>query len=128
MSEEYHFLLIGVSPDDLWRQVIEEALTSLGGLQIIGEEDVFKLIQWQDYDLIVIDAVKVEDAFLLTSSIRSQHPDAKVVIATASPTWMRAREAFRVGAIDYTRKSMNIEETRSMLRATLVKAPPSRRR
>lgn len=129
MSEECRrFLLIGDSRDDPWRQVLEEASAPLGVLQIAREVDAFRLIRQQDFDVIVIDAAKVEDVFLLVSLIRAQRPNARIMVATASPTWKRARGAFRAGAIDYIRKSMNKEEVLSALRATMSKAPPTWRR
>lgn len=122
------FLLIGGSCDDPWRKVIEGAVASLGTLQIAREVDALNLTRQQDYDVIVIDAAKVADVFLLVSCIRTQKPDARIVVATASPTWRRAREAFRAGASDYIRKSMNKEEVLSALGATVGKAPPAGRR
>jgi DNA-binding response OmpR family regulator len=121
-------LLIGGSCDDPWRQVIEGAVASLGTLQIAREVDALSLTRQQDYDLIVIDAATVADVFLLIPCIRAQKPDARIVVATASPTWMRARKAFRAGATDYIRKSLNKEEVLSALRATVNKAPPIWRR
>jgi hypothetical protein len=109
MSEKCRqFLLIGGSRDDPWRQVIEEASASLGTLQIAGEFDALRLTRQQDYDVIVIDAARVADVPLLVSRIRTQKPNARIVVATASPTW----------------KSMNMEEVLSALRATVNKAPP----
>lgn len=127
MPENYGFLLIGTATDDPWRPVIEEALTSLGSLQIVREVDALRFTRQQSYDVIMIDATKVEDVFLLTSVIRLQRPEAKIVIVTASPDWKLARKAFRVGATDYIRKSMNKEEILSILRATISKIPPLQR-
>ena len=123
-AEKNHFLLIGISLGDPWRQVMEEALASLGTLQIVREVDALRLARQQDYDLIVIDATNVEDIFLLALSIRLQRPNAKIVIATASPDWKLAREAFRTGATDYIQKSMNKEEILSTLRTAMDKIPP----
>jgi len=122
------FLFIGGSCDDPWGQVIEDASASLGTLQIAGEFDALSLTRQQDYDAIVIDAARVADVPLLVSCIRTQKPDARIVVATASPTWRRAREAFRAGATDYIRKSMNKEEVLFALQATVNKAPPMWRR
>jgi DNA-binding NtrC family response regulator len=129
MSEKCRqFLLIGDSCNDPWRQVIEGSVASLGTLQIAVEFDALSLTRQQDYDVIVIDAARVTDVPLLVSCIRTQKPGARIVVATASPTWRRAREAFRAGATDYIRKSLNKEEVLSALRATVNKAPPIWRR
>jgi DNA-binding NarL/FixJ family response regulator len=129
MSQKcWRFLLIADSPDDPWRQVIEEASASLGTLHIASELDALSLTWQEDYDVMIIDAAKVADLFLLVSCIRTQKPDARIVVATASPTWRRAREAFRAGATDYIRKSMNKEVVLFALEATVNKAPPIWRR
>jgi DNA-binding response OmpR family regulator len=128
MAKERRFLLIGGSHDDPWRQVVEEASASLGTLQIVREVDALSLTRQQSYDVVVIDAAKVEDVFCLVSCIRAQRADARILVATASPTWKRAREAFRAGATDYIRKSLNKKKILSELRATMGKAPPLRRR
>ncbi|MFN8457503.1 MAG: response regulator [Anaerolineae bacterium] len=125
MSKQYHFLLIGASPNDPWLPIIEEALTSFGILQIISEADVYRLAQQQNYDLIIIDATKVADVFLLVSKIKEQKPNGKVVVATASPTWEKAREAFRTGATDYISRSMNKEIILSALRPIVEKSQTS---
>lgn len=127
-QRRWRFLLIADSPDDPWRQVIEEASASLGTLHIASELDALSLTWQGDYDIIIIDAGKVADVFLLVSRIRAQKPGARIVVATASPTWMRAREAFRAGATDYIRKSMNKEVVLFALEATVNKAPPIWRR
>jgi DNA-binding NarL/FixJ family response regulator len=128
MPKEYRFLLIGDSRDDLWRQIVKDVSASLGTLQIATEVDALSLTRQQEYDVIIIDAAKAENVFLLISSIRAQKPDARIVVATASPTWKRAREAFRAGATDYIRKSMNKEEVLFALQATVNKALPLWRR
>lgn len=124
MPEKYRFLLVGDTDDDPWRQIIEEASRDLGSLDTVNEMETDCLIKQLDYDLIIIDAARVRNAFSLVSSIRDQRPGSRIVVATASPTWRRAREAFRVGATDYFRKSMNSKQIKSVLYTTLSKTPP----
>lgn len=128
MYEKCRFLLIGKLDNDPWQQIIRDASNSLGVLHIEREVDAFRRIQQHDYDVILIDAPKVEDTSLLTSSIRMQKPDARIVVATTSPTWEQAREAFRAGATNYIRRSMNKEEMLCELRTTMGKKPPPWRR
>jgi CheY-like chemotaxis protein len=116
-------LLISDSQSDPWYQIFQEAVTALGTLKMARGEEALRLIRQQYYDLVVIDAARVADAFQLTSSIRKEEPDAKIIIFTASPTWRRAREAFRAGATDYIRKSMNKEDLLSALQVIMGKAP-----
>jgi DNA-binding NarL/FixJ family response regulator len=124
MRTEYCFLLIGASTDDPWREVIEATVRPLGSLCLAVEDEALRLIRQQPYDVVIIDAAKVEDMYQLIALIRTGRPEAKIVVATMSPTWKRAREAFRVGATDYVRKSMNEAENRSLLEASLGKTPP----
>lgn len=112
------FLLIGGSCNAPWQQMVEEVAASLGAVQTVREVDALNLIRQQDYDHILIDAVKVKDVCLLISSIRAQMSDATIVVVTASPTWRRAREAIRAGASDYVRRSMNREQILSVLQAS----------
>jgi DNA-binding NarL/FixJ family response regulator len=128
LKERLWFLLIGTSDDDPWRHAVQNATASLGTLESASEADAFRLIWDQEYDVIIIDAAKVEDVFRLVSSLRTQKPDARIVVATVSPTWTRAREAFRAGATDYIRKSMNGQEILVALRAAMNKTPPPWRR
>ena len=128
MPEKYHFLLVSNSPSDPWVRILQEVVTSLGSLQIASKQETIKLVSQRDYDLLVVDAAKVEDVFCLVSSIREQQPDARILVVTTSPTWRRAREAFRAGATDYIRKSMNKTELLCILQATMDKIPPMTRR
>jgi DNA-binding NarL/FixJ family response regulator len=125
MRTEYRFLLIGASADDPWQQVIEATARPFGSLCTAVEDEALRLIRQHPYDVVIIDAAKVEDMYQLIAMIRTGQPEAKIVVATMSPTWKRAREAFRVGATDYVRKSMNEAENRLLLEASLGKTPPA---
>ncbi len=89
------------------------------------QDEAMPAVIQSDYDVIIIDAGEVRDAALLASRLRARWPEARVVIATASPTWRRAREALRAGATDYIRKSLDEEELRSKIQAVLDAPPPS---
>jgi DNA-binding response OmpR family regulator len=124
MSEQTHFLLINGSSDHYWHEVLERTLTTLGTLQISSGEDTLRLEQLGHYDLIIVDATAVENAPLLVARIRSQWSRARIIVATASPTWTRAREAFQSGATDYIRKSIDREELLAVIRMALDKILP----
>jgi DNA-binding NtrC family response regulator len=126
MFEKLPFLLISGSFDPYWGQILAQALESLGTLQVSTEPDAAMLLRSITYDLIIIDASGVEQAPRLIERIRAEQPDARVVIMTASPTWTRAREAFLAGAIDYTRKSLDLDEIRSVIQSALNKPLPHR--
>ena len=118
------FLLINGTRERYWHQVLEDALAPLGTLQIGEEEKAVELVLQQDYDIVIVDATVVRDVPLRVSRIRAQRPDARIVVATTSPTWTRARAAFRAGATDYIRKSLNKDELLSAFRVALAKTLP----
>jgi CheY-like chemotaxis protein len=124
MFRKANFLLINGIRERRWRRVLEEALAPLGTLQVGKEEDAVEVVLQQSYDVIIVDATVVKDVPLLVSRIRTQQPDARIVVATASPAWQRAREVFYAGATDYIRKSLNEEEILSAFQAALAKMPP----
>lgn len=124
MANGARFLLISGLHDHFWHEVLAEALAPLGTVQIGTESDAPALIQRADYDLLIIDATAVESVPLLIARLHAQRQNLRIIVATASPTWKRAREAFQAGAIDYIRKSVNREDIRCAVRAALDKILP----
>ncbi len=122
---KYKFLLIGEKAESQWPLVLERALSSLGKLQIVSEQEVLQTVVQSHYDAIIIDAGVVSDAAGLVSLLREQRPEARIVVATASPTWQRAREILQAGAADYIHKSLDEKQLQSEIRAVL-EPPPSR--
>jgi DNA-binding NarL/FixJ family response regulator len=119
LMASYTFLLVGKSTEAGWASVLKQALSPLGSLQVISEEDQSLIDGPRDYDVIIVDAGATREVAPLLSRLRNQYPEARLVVATASPTWRRAREAFRAGAADYIRKSMDERRLRSRIEAVL---------
>jgi DNA-binding NtrC family response regulator len=119
LMASYAFLLVGKPMDSGWTAVLERALAPLGHLHVVSEETALSVSQPRQYDLIIIDAGATREVALLLSRLRERDPEACLVVATASPTWRRAREAFRAGAADYIRKSMDERKLRSKIKAVL---------
>jgi DNA-binding response OmpR family regulator len=115
----YTFLLVGQTTETQWSSVLKEALSPLGSLQVVSEEGAVPAVIRTHYDLVIVDAGAVRDAVLLVSRLRVQQPETRIVIATASPTWQRAREALQAGAADYVRKSLDEKGLRSKVQAVL---------
>lgn len=124
MSRDNHFLLVSNSQTDSWQQKIKEVVVLRGSLRTTLEEGTLALIEQQDFDLIIIDSTNIKDASQLVSKIKGLKPDARIIVATASPTWRRAADAFRLGAIDYIRKSSGKREILSVLKKA-IQNPPS---
>lgn len=120
----YLFLLIGDPPPARWTAALQAALQPLGELHIVSESDAVQAICDRTYDVVIIDAGQVSEPFELTGRLRQFNPETQVIIATASPTWQRARQALRAGAVDYIRKSLDEKDLRGDIQAVL-KIPPA---
>ncbi len=120
-----NFFLL-TSPEKVaWAQVLRQALASLGTLEIVWEEEAEEHIcQQEGKAVIIIDAGAVRDAPALVAHLRQKCPTNPIIVATASPTWRRAREVFLAGATDYIRKSWNVEEIRDKLKEILDTSLP----
>lgn len=121
----HKFLLIGNKTEAQWSGVLQRALSSLGELRIVPEGEAVQAVMQRYHDAIIIDMGAVHDAAQLVSRLRSQRPEVRLVVATASPTWQLAREVLQAGASDYIRKSRDENELRSKIQAVLETPPPS---
>jgi DNA-binding NtrC family response regulator len=124
MAGKKRFLLVDGEGDRLWREALGQALKSWGELDVCGEDEAIESILHRQYHLVIVDASEVQNVPLLVSRIRAHRPDTSVMVATTSPTWRRAREAFRSGASDYFRKSLDQETLTKRVEMALEKAPP----
>jgi DNA-binding response OmpR family regulator len=118
------FLLIGDITESQWPLVLQQALSPLGELHIAREQEAEQAMAQEAYDAIIVDAGAIHHALLLVSRLRAQHPQVRIIVATASPTWRRARQVLQAGAVDYIRKSLNKQELRSLIEAVLELPPP----
>jgi DNA-binding response OmpR family regulator len=125
MLVKYTFLLIGKRTEGQWPLVLQQALSSLGELRDVSEEEAVQTVVQNHYDVVIIDAGAVRDVALLVSRLQAQRRQVRIIVATASPTWQRAREILRAGAADYIRKSLDKKELRSKIQAVLEAPPPS---
>lgn len=124
VPEGYSFLLISEKAGTRWALILQHALSPLGQLRLVPEEEAAQAVSEGWYDAIIIDGGAVRDMVKLVFRLRVQQPQARIVVATASPTWKRSREVLRAGAVDYIRKSLDEQELRSKIQAVL-EAPPS---
>lgn len=123
MSTRTCFLLVSGSPNHFAKK-LRDILTPLGYLDVDVENSAVKRILECDYTLIIIDSTTSSSVPLLVSRIRSQRSDSRIIVATASPTWTRAREVFRSGAIDYIKKSLDKSELQLIIQNAIQKTPP----
>lgn len=119
------FLLIGVYDwNNQWCTLLRDVLAPLGSLEVIQEESALGCPQGC-YDIIIIDAAGVREVPSMIACLRVEHPQAYVVVVTASPTWEQAREAFQAGAADYIRKSLHRGELLAVVREILSRPLPA---
>ena len=120
------FLLVSQPGDSAWPQVLSQALAPLGTLEVVSKVEAAEWIaQHQCRTIVIIDATAVgEDVPTLVSHLRHRCPESRIVVATASPTWRHARDAFRTGAVDYIRKSWDGEELLTAIREILGESLP----
>lgn len=124
MNKKQRFLLINGSCDLYWAEVLRQALTPLGLLDITTEAQLFSQVDLSTYDLILLDSSAITDVPSLVTTIRSRYTDARLIVVTASPTWRRARAAFKAGAMDYVRKWLDQEQIRAAVQNALQKLLP----
>lgn len=98
-------LLITEQPEDLWCRLVVRVLAPshyverVGGLQALGLPDL------QEFSLAILDSTSLKNVTALIVGLSQDQNRPPIVVATASPNWRQARDAFAAGAIDYCRKS-----------------------
>ncbi len=124
MSHPHRILLINGSSDNHWHTLVERIADAHGDLTIGAEPAVPALLAKDGYAVIIIDASAVEQVPALIRRIRAQQAYARIVVATASPSWQGARAAFLAGAFDYIVKSLGYDDLASVVAAAIDAPPP----
>ncbi len=120
-----NFLLISRPEDTTWPQFLSQALAPLGSVETASEKDAAERIaQYKCNTIVIIDAAAVEEVPALVACLRRRCPESRIVVATASPTWQRARDAFQAGAVDYIRKSWDSKELLTAISEALGESLP----
>lgn len=123
MPEHARILIVCIPVNrKYWDDIIPEIEKDIGQVWVARETDVLKKRVMSELDLIIIDVTEVKDMSRLVAEIQSQSPQGKIVIATSSPTWGEARDAFYMGAADYIRKQPDAQEMVLALNTVLIKA------
>ena len=101
------FLLLDGADDSYWKAWLIETLTPLGILRVAPADTGVPNADAEPDGLIIIDATAVEDVEELVSRLRTERPERRIVVVTASPDWVHARAAFEAGAADYLPKTLS---------------------
>lgn len=123
----YRLMLVG-SGGSAWGAVLRRAVTPWAAVHEVTEEAMAGAWGPPLPDLVIIDAGEVADAVVLTTRLREENPGLRIVIATASPTWERARAALKAGAADYVDKTLDETAIGANVRAVLGTHPAGRAR
>ncbi len=76
-----------------------------------NREEALNKLDSQRYDMVILDYYfSGTDGVSSLRQILKRHPEERVVVVSAAPSWMEGRDIFRAGAIDYMSKSL--DETR----------------
>lgn len=120
-----------ISNDYQWGEVLQQVLGPLAKVHIVANEtegltEIRRRLQISPkYEIIIIDVGTVGGKSpALVNTIRKEQYEAKIVVVTAAPTWRQAKEFFRVGAIDYIRKSLDRKELLMTFQEVLKKKLP----
>lgn len=126
-ASKSRFLLI--SDDKQWQEALPGALESIGDVEIAFDEDSgleqirHAIKTHQPYAVMIVDLYATTDMRRLIAQILEEQCNAGVVVASAAPTWRRAKEAFEAGAIDFINKTLNKEDLLGIFRNVLMKIP-----
>lgn len=116
-------LAVGTSEEAAWLQTVSEAVQSLGEITFNTIETAFPEMKTNPYDLIIIDATAIGDDIVdLITQFHTARPCTPILVATTSPTWQRARQAFQAGAADYIRKTFSQQKLLTICRDLIDKS------
>jgi DNA-binding response OmpR family regulator len=101
------FLVVTNAPASAWTVGTAATLQELGTVAIATEPEVARAGFAEPYNLIMVDMAELPDqeALSLVAALRAADDAVPIVVATASPTWNRARSLLLAGASDYIRKT-----------------------
>ena len=102
-------LLVLPAPDTFWGQSVQAGLATVT-LDVATKNTIDEHLVGSSYEVILIDGLVDEEVPELIGHIHRQQPAARLIVASSSPTWRRARDAFDAGAYDYVRKPHNVQE------------------
>ena len=119
------FLVVTNAPASAWTVGTAATLLELGTVAIATAQEVVGHGLTEPYSLIMVDMAEILDpaALSLVSTLRAADGLVPIVVATASPTWNRARSLLLAGASDYIRKTADRATLLRTLRPLLSRPP-----
>jgi DNA-binding NtrC family response regulator len=118
---EKTILVISDETNSCWLRALRQALRLWAELYVLSEQEARTQDGDVGYALLIIDAAGISsDAGTVIEYLRAAFPRTPIVVATLSPSWERARQAFLAGAGDYIAKSLDREAIRNSFRDYLI--------
>ena len=129
MNADKEQLLIMISEDEglEWIQMVRKAWQAIGNIQITSKANFLRsdISTRQNPSCIMIDASSVHcDLVSLVKDIQKQHGSVPIVIASASPNWEQARDVLHAGAVDYVKRTTDIQALIDLLIGYAGRASP----
>jgi DNA-binding response OmpR family regulator len=118
---------IVMSPDSVWFAAVEKSWEPWGVAERHEGDAALRRLAEASSALVVVDGSYIDDIDGTITRILRESPDARVVVATASPSWRRAREALLAGAADYIRRTTNVAYLSARWEQVLVESADARR-
>lgn len=88
----------------------------------INPQKTLEKLSTKKYDVIILDtSVSQGNGLSILNRIHGEHPEERVIVISASPSWREGKEAYLRGAIDYISKSFDEVGLLNTLREDLKK-------
>jgi DNA-binding NtrC family response regulator len=121
MSRKPYYVLIG-SEEGRWQDVMRAALGSEKQVEMVSPNKLDTITEQPT--LYIIDATYVPDVQSVIQTLRKRCHSARILVVASMPTWTRARDALKAGAIDYVKKSLDTTVIQETIEAALKKMLP----
>ena len=100
-----------------WDASADEIREEIGPVTVVPDTQVSTRAASHRSDVILIDISSIADLHELIPRIHQEQPESRIITVSSTPTWKQAREVLRLGAANLIRKSSNLDEVISELRA-----------
>jgi len=113
-------LVVDDEPDI--RDILEKALSMSGHIVTTAEDGVTAIAQCQSFkpDVVLLDVMMPNGSGLETlQRIHEIDPSAKVIMVSGMHDLQVAKEAMRLGAVDYLTKPFDLRELDSFIRSQM---------
>lgn len=116
---EKNFLIITNEVRSEWVKTVKKATAPLGRIKIVSAKIAEAEMADRHYEMIVIDSAATRNIIHLIDRFHTKYPKVPIMVAALTRGWQRAREALRVGAVDYVLKSLTVDELQSTIEGLL---------